>query len=775
MPQLDFIIGNETIDLSASSFADSNFARFDFAQLRLVNDVLSGVLNEPVRALAANPLRAEFQASQDLAWDFQFGPAASLAVTLDAAASASIEIRQSGELFAFSGSLELDDDLPLDPPASPRVKPGMAYVSIRLQVSLDAAGAFGFTHGLLGIKANAGTGQRFLLAYHQQVTQDTPVHEAVRAAFRNFVFPYSANGAANIHEGCFSEWQHIGRIDAGFEVSAGLGGALLSARGASELARTLSSGVGKLALRIKPEFNLGVAFSVGYTHEDAFRTVLGASDAAHAELFLYKMKRDELNVGLALRAEVVLNARAQLGDGLGSLTRQAISRLLPADLPNRDELIQRLLDTLPAGDLQNAQEDIEDQINSFLANLDKLSVSASVSSARIREHQALLSYRFDRASGIGTGAFAAAIEGRLRDAAAAPGVEVLPGSFVRDTVIRRTTLRLRLFGALDAVSIDEYVRFGEMVYDGDGVFRLRYTRARRAETEVFGRRKQIEIMFTATAKSFLNGSVQQADLRLRFTITDSNNENAAWRTGSALAMILSGHTDDPMAERMRDAIEANPAITTRLTCTIAPSALENLTFTAFESNGRPRKLPHANDAANYKAFAQAVDSLFPEHLGGQGFPNAASRHGDWAQFNLAANDGPMSLLAGDSRPNRRRRGNPVPANWPQAGSLASAPVAQREFIAVCLEAARRFMNSCEDLVALSRDLNETETDEAFDRLLDSMDLLAREQLSGAFPLFFGKPVLAALIAQMRPASIQVQGPAEGLSPRREFAVKLDIA
>ena len=145
----------------------------------------------------------------------------------------------------------------------------------------------------------------------------------------------------------------------------------------------------------------------------------------------------------------------------------------------------------------------------------------------------------------------------------------------------------------------------------------------------------------------------------------------------------------------------------------------------------------------------AFDRLFPEHLQGEGFPNLASKHKDWAQFNIAVNDRPDAPLTDDSRPNRRNRGNLSLSNWPQFGRLSAVTDnTKRQFIIPCLEAAREFMNSCEDLVALATDLDAAHSDAAFDVLLDEMDALAKGELSGAFPLFFGKPVLVALLQRM---------------------------
>lgn len=768
MAQIDLIIGDNVANISASSLADANLAQFPAASLTLVSDTLTELSGNPISSLTTDTLKAELKASQDLKWNFTFDVGASLGVTYSASFDASVEIRKKGEIFPVDADLTFDDDLPLQPPASPSVDPSAAYVSIRLRVAHSASGQLGFTHGLFGIKANAGAGQTFLLAYHHRVSANTNIGDAIQQAFVNFVLPFSSAGAANIQPGCFSEWEYIGKVDAGFQATVGFSHAVLGDRALSELKQSFNSNVAKAGFSMNPTVQVGAAFALSYTHEDAFRTVLGSKDAGSCQFFLYKMNRNDLNVTLGFNASAKVNATVQLSTQVTAVTTQMLESLIPANVPGREDLTQKLLATLPAGDVDRATEEVQKKINDFLSNLDKLTVSASIASERLSEHQSLLTFTLPRDANGRLAGLEEAIDGRLRDALAVPGVTLAPGSFVRDTVTRRTTMRLQLFGAFEANSIDEYVRFGEMVYDGDGVFRLRFTRGRKASSNFFGHRKQVEVLFTATAKAFANQQIKDADVRLKFTLTNIKKLDESRRTASALQLII-GNSDMDLARRMRDAIEQNHSITTRLTCSFAPSAFRRLVFTALETPRKAKTLPHASDASNYAAFVSAFNSL-----SSQPFPKEAAQFIDWAQFNMAVNDSPNVPLTASSRPNRRSPGNQALSNWPQFGNLSNiTDDTSRLFAEIPMEAARCFMNSCEDLVTLAADLDQTSTDAAFGDLIQDMDGLAKGELSTAFPLDFAKVTLVALVFQMSPSKILVQGPSG--TPTDDFEVRLDVA
>ncbi len=88
-------------------------------------------------------------------------------------------------------------------------------------------------------------------------------------------------------------------------------------------------------------------------------------------------------------------------------------------------------------------------------------------------------------------------------------------------------------------------------------------------------------------------------------------------------------------------------------------------------------------------------------------------------------------------------------------------------------AAQQFMNFCEDLPTLATDLDEATTRKEFNRVLDEAKDLVKEG-AGPFPLFFTKPLIAALIAQSGGVVAEVQAPPPGDLVRDTFDLQIKV-
>ncbi len=77
------------------------------------------------------------------------------------------------------------------------------------------------------------------------------------------------------------------------------------------------------------------------------------------------------------------------------------------------------------------------------------------------------------------------------------------------------------------------------------------------------------------------------------------------------------------------------------------------------------------------------------------------------------------------------------------------------------------MNLCEDLPALAADLDEATTQDRFEELLDSIKDLVKKDAPN-FPLFFTKPMLAALFTQMSGTITRIDGPGSERSDYRQL-------
>lgn len=781
MPNSSFNIkiGNDGrfVQVNNSLLADRTYSLVEAAEVVISGRNLASAWDHPISDLAVQKVEAEIAVSHEWKWNIRLTEGANLLVRLDPSAQSVVRITRSGEIFQAPLAAASDAEPASLAPPVPAPDPKAAYVSVCFEVNLSVAAHAKFSHGAFGLQVGADHKRTYLLAYHHRVDMTTKVGDAVVQAFESFVFPYDVKSAERLGVGCFSEWEHTSNLDCDLKISFGFDGARLGGLHLLEVERTYESALGKAALAVRPRFDLGAFIAVNYEHFDMFRSVLSAPSESQRELFLYKANQRRRGLQLGVNASVRINAQASVESQLHDVIQSGVESLLPPAMPNREETLKRVEKALSDNEISRAAKDIERAIQSELKKLERGSFAFVASMEKSEHSQALLALRFLRdQDGALPPEYAAAFEGRM-EVKTAERVELLAGSFVCSSLQRRASVKLQLFGLLGFTHIETYVRSSQLVYEGDGVFSLVTKTGRSYETARVGRRKNMEFCFTVASKFDAAGKVSGADWRMCIAMTDENDPDGSHRTAEVLRRIIR-HEDHSIADRMKVAVAENPKLRTRLVCLFGPSAFQKLSYTRFEiPESKPAPLPHGEDAENYAAFVEAVDALMPEYMMGEGFPDAASRYQDWAQFNVAVNAGPDTVLACNSRPNRRRSGNLAVSNWPQHGQLAAVKDdSKRRFIIVCLEAARMFMNICEDLATLCNVREEWQSEKALKMFVSELDSIIRENaLAGSHPLFFGKATLAALVRRMNPQLTHVEGPAAGTDSGDEFLVKLQFA
>jgi hypothetical protein len=759
-------IGDSALTIDSGHLTRDSFARFSEGGLTLVSDVLAAAAGRPISALPTDTLQAVVKAGGGLSWTI-----GNIDLQVTPGAEGSLTIRRAGEVFRFTET-EQDDD-----PARRHVvtvPAGKAYVSLALRVNIGVSGAGGFSQGAIGVSGSAQVADSFLLANHCQVDAAATVAEAVRAVGERFLLPFDGAGYREIQDGDLLEYEFYGKLDVGLQTSLGFSGVFFGGASGGEVRRSFSSPIGSVAAQAKPSFDLGAKFSVGYGHEDAFRMVLWGQ-RANSRLFVFKKDRSTLSAGVQANAGVRLNAAVTLAANVDGLIDEAAQRLFSgvADATLRNALIGQFRDKVKsnASDLDRYVKDAERRVNQQIQKLDRLSVSASLTRERISVHTALLSVEFDRAAP--PDGFSRAVHGDLAGALQAQGARLAPGSYTAAEIQRTTSLRFQLFETFRASSIQTYFSRSELRYAGDGVFQFRFTAGVKAENDIFGHRKAIEFYFEIGASATAKGAISDQDVTLRVRTTDSNSPAAAHCTANMLELILPGAGAAHVVERLRQALQQSPGMTVNVSLEVRSSAYARVAFSPF-AGGKPPRDQRA-DASNYAAFVRAVDAVY---AGGgfetQGFPRQAREFRHWAHYNITAID-----REGATRPaDRRSRGNGATDSvWPKdsaAFPAAGADRSIRPMLRAFLIAAQQFMNFCEDLPTLARDLNEATTREVFERVLDQAKDLVKEG-AGAFPLLFTKPTLAAFVAQSGGVVQDVQGPAPGEPAGDAFDVRVTVA
>ena len=759
-------IGDVNLTISNGDLPSDGFAQFVSGELKLASDVIGAVLNKPISDLSTDILQASLAAQKDLSWTL-----GSISLQLSPSAQGTVTIRKSGEVFRFTES-EQDDDPKLRQIIT--VPAGKAYVSIELDVNIGVSAAGGFSNGSFGVKGSAQLSDRFLLANHCLVDQTGTVRGALQVAFESFLLPFSDSAYRDIKPGNFLEYEFYGRLNMSVDASLGFSGVLFGGASGGELRRSFSSPIGSVVASATPSFQLGADFNVAYAHEDAFRFVLnGLPDKSR--LFLFKMNQSTLSAGLQLNAGVTVNASVSLAVQVDTLIQKAAERLFGgiSDPALRNKLIQEFVQKVKdsKGELDKYVQEAQDAVNNLLKKLDKLTVSAGIAFQRISEHAVLLSIDFDRNAS--PNGYKLAVQGDMVKAFAQPGTSLAPGSYIRSELDKTTSLSFQLFGTFNATSVQTYFEKSELLYVGNGVFQLRFSTGVTAESNVFGHEKAIDLYFEITADTTAAGVITDKDILLHITTTEKNNAEAARRTAGMLHLILKGSSGEGLDDALRQALLHNPKLNVSVAIVFEANAYRRLPFTAFVG-GKPTNEQTA-DALNYQAFVNAVDLIYAgSGFGTQGFPDMVDEFKNWAHYNITAIDKESAIRP----PNRRELGNSnTDSVWPQDPTnfpAVNADKSIRPMLLTFLIAAQEFMNVCEDLPMLAKDLDQATTQTTFGNVLHEADALVKEG-AGGFPLFFTKPLVAALVNQSNGTVTEVQSLGPGVAAADTFSIQITVA
>jgi hypothetical protein len=269
----------------------------------------------------------------------------------------------------------------------------------------------------------------------------------------------------------------------------------------------------------------------------------------------------------------------------------------------------------------------------------------------------------------------------------------------------------------------------------------------------------------------MSGTIADKDIHLRINLSEKNAEEAARRSTSMLHLILQGSPHEGIEDALRRALAQNPKLAVRVGLDLASSAYGRLRFSPFV--GKKPTTEQTADALNYIAFVKAVDLIYAgSGFGTQGFPDLVDEHKDWARYNLTAIDREDSTRP----PNRRQIGSSnTDSVWPQDATTFPAATVDRSFrrlLRLYMIAGQQFMNLCEDLPKLSQNLDAASTEEALKDVIDEAGDFVQEA-AGPFPLFFTKPLAAALVKQARGVVTEVIAP--GLvGTAEEFNINISI-
>jgi hypothetical protein len=728
----------------------SGTATFKFTKLSAVKSITLG--NAPTGLF-----QLPFNSDQELAWDL--GKQGNVTFSFLPTATAAVQIQNSGDLFHYNLGDDESDRV------SVPVPPGMAYVTVLLNVCLTVSAGPGFSAGDFGVSAQVDSSTTFALVFRKAFPIGTLVLDAVHQTFEAFVLPFRANGAASLHDGDYIDYEFIGKIATGIGITYGVSASLLSGRSISEIQQAFgNSALGQTIVNHIPSYEAGASFAVEYEHVDTFRVVVGRHQSpAGNSISMCVFRRGDKKVsttetlGISLVRPISGDIVSNLEASAGGLAASAFGSIVAGSLRTQaTNGLTKALGSNAQGPMKDFLTDVGQVLRDLVTKHDIPVIQLQLMQQRVKEDTALFNFTFDlnQPDALSQG-YELAIQGDFANAVKIAGVALNPGSYLEDAVLHRTSATLEFFDLFKIADVTEYFDKVSTVYAGNGVFRLVLKVGVDDTVTVHGKDNSCEVYFIAEPPAS-GAAASAADMvvSLNFALIDQTSQSAK-STIRALDQIGG-------AALQAAAAQVPAALTGKLkvTCKFSQDAFSRIACDEYVG-GKPSPLPHPIDAANYAAFVAAVQKVIPADNLQQEFLALFASYDAWVEFNRVKIDQEGSTEA----PDRRSVGNEAVSVWP----IRLDKVLDRSGLQCYLYAAQSYMNLCEGLKHLASDLDAQTFAANFDLLQKSLDKIINQDIN----VFFIKPALAALFQSCGGVASGVQSKTGAQS--REIAFQADVA
>lgn len=718
-------IGGEPVGINAGDLANLASKAFSLA---VSDDALANLLLQPVSSLPAgeNGFQGALKFSPGTSWSLAGVP---LTLTINANASADIAIVTSGQLLQYTNGLTDPQRVSVDVPA------GSAYIKIEFDVAVDGNLAAQANLGAsIGISGSAQAGVDYTIAYLKAIPLTTTLKDAIVQAVQSFTLPFHSGTLQQLGKGDYLYHTFAGNLALGFGVHYGVSGSLLSGRSVQEVQASFGSGIVSGSLSLAPTFKTSAGFDLTYKHNDFFEMLLhrdpaGPGDQARVHLF----RADKTNAGLRVSAAINVDHGANfditsnLGTVVDQIAAHVTGRLQDAAAKSKvSDAVQKLFG--PATDaVQNFAGDVNQSVNTLLQTVSGRGVELLATIETQKSRVSLFNYVFDLTNGNVDKAWQSAITGDFVAAYQTPGhpVDLDQGSGVEREFIRRSGVSLNLFGLFQVSSALQFFTNSTLVYAGNSVFNLLFSTGIEWDTATHSSSSSAAITFCAAATSQGIQNVQGLQVTMKVELTDTARPDAAGLSAQLLA-------DSNMPALQAAATQALSFAQTQrkgklvVKAELLPSAYARLKASPF--NGKiPPPLPQADDGANFSAFVAACRDLFSGDFFG-GFPDVCRTFVQWQELNKSTNQ-----IAAPDR--RLFNYSQAPVDWP------ASDASRFHIVFNYIDAARCFMNLCDDLGQLSGAQQQVATPRQFQAVVDTLKFMVKNDAD----VWFTKPTLLALL------------------------------
>jgi hypothetical protein len=716
-------------------------------------------LDKPLSTMPANLRRVGVDGSGSPSWT-----AGAFSFSLTAGAKGKLSVMLGGDTLLnyadkFETDISIGPAMSSDPPAPAKVTvpSGIAYVCVELQFQIGGGLSVDVPVGTVGILASVSTENSFSIAFYRKCSPSDTLHDAIGAAFTNYVLPLHPLTFSSLDVGDYLHHDFNASLQVGLGASIGYGKVFYAGQSPSDIPQTGAAVT--LDTSFIPSLQASARLSFSFVYAGCFEALLWKDNINTGHLHLYRSKEQDTSLGphlgIGLTSDPAASA-SNISDQFGTL----LSNSLPGSLGS---VFTKHVLPKAMGEIANYASDGSDKIAGWLGPIHDAQATLDVAIQKTRQTFLLLDYTFDLAAPAFPDAWKTAVAGDFVKALGTPngGVSIAVSGGLERFYCDKTSISLNLFGQLKAAWSDAVISNSSMVYAGNNTFHLIANEGRQLLSSINNGSLEIDVYFAAEA-DYSGAGVKLGTVNLHCILQAANNQKYGGYIANFLGLMTTGPDHDVLVESVR-AIATRPK-TTQLLHLIFDQAAYGRLQSSTITNGKPED--QASDQQNYAAFAKACSDLIIESPANFSYGGRSLSYSTWSNWNLASNDQwPPSTR---SLPNRTQSGSSsgglvyLGQEFPQSGNVA-------QLIGYALHAGSDFMNLCAALKSLVGFTT------AGPQLALWDDLVARLKsiiLNDVSQDFIAPATLALTRLCASGAPNEVVGPAPGLTDKNSIAITI---
>jgi hypothetical protein len=711
-------------------------------------------LGKPISQLPADVRNIQFGYDGGPSW-----VAGMFSFSLNAGATGRLAVLLPGDtLITYADDFQTDISI-VDPAGPPPAKTitvpaDAAYVCLKFDFRIGGGMSATVPVGTVGISGSVSDQNTFGNTFYRKCKLTDTLHDAIGAAFSNYVLPLHQLTLTNLDPGDYLHHDFNGCLQVGVGASIGYSRVLYAAQSPTAIPGT--GGAVHLDTSFIPTFPPNASLSFHFAYTGSFEALLWKSDANTGHLHLYRSK--EQDTSLSLHAGISLTPDPGSAANMASQFGGLVGRFLPGSLSQK--FLAKGMDEVHSFAREGCGK-----ILGWLNPVNQGRATLDVAIENTRQTFILLDYTFDLTKPAFSDAWKAAIAGDFVKALRTPngGVSIGVGGGMEKFYSKKTSVSLNLFGQLRAKWTEATINNTSMIYAGNNTFHLMAEEGRQQLALVNNSKREIDIYFAAEADLSDSGT-KLGQIELHCILKATNNPKYGKYLANFLNLMAPAVGQAALAQSIA-ALAPVPGATEMLHLIFDETAYARLQASTI-NHGKPDN--QAPDQQNYAAFAKACADLIAESPANFSFAGQSLGYGTWSNWNIASIDKwPPSPGAMPDRTQSGNSANGINAfllghEVPQASSNQGA------LISFALLAASDFMNLCADLRGLVAMTTAGPDLAPWSDLVDRLKFIISRDVNQDF-VAPATLALTRLCANGHPPN-EISGPAPGLTDQNSIAV-----